>query len=48
MNILKPSASPRLNEDVTGLVFLVAGFFLLLSLVGYHPGIHSWNTANQD
>ncbi|MCA2972469.1 MAG: DNA translocase FtsK [Acidobacteriaceae bacterium] len=44
MNILKPSASPRLNE-VTGLVFLVAGFFLLLSLVSYHPGDPSWNTA---
>ncbi len=44
MDILKPSANNRLNE-VTGVVFLAAGVFLLLSLVTYHPGDPSWNTA---
>jgi S-DNA-T family DNA segregation ATPase FtsK/SpoIIIE len=44
MDILKPSANNRLNE-VTGVVFLAAGAFLLLSLVSYHPGDPSWNTA---
>ncbi len=44
MDILKPSANNRLNE-VTGVVFLAVGTFLLLSLVTYHPGDPSWNTA---
>jgi S-DNA-T family DNA segregation ATPase FtsK/SpoIIIE len=44
MDILKPSANIRLNE-VTGVVFVAAGLFLLLSLVSYHPGDPSWNTA---
>ncbi len=44
MDILKPSANNRLNE-FTGVVFLAAGAFLLLSLVTYQPGDPSWNTA---
>jgi len=44
MYILKPSANNRLNE-VTGVVFLAIGVFLLLSLVTFHPGDPSWNTA---
>jgi S-DNA-T family DNA segregation ATPase FtsK/SpoIIIE len=44
MDILKPSANNRLNE-VTGVVFLAVGVFLLLSLLTYHPGDPSWNTA---
>lgn len=44
MDILKPSANNRLNE-VTGVVFLAVGVFLLLSLVTYQPGDPSWNTA---
>jgi len=44
MDILKPSANIRLNE-VTGVVFIAAGLILLLSLISYHPGDPSWNTA---
>ncbi|MFN7648770.1 MAG: DNA translocase FtsK [Acidobacteriota bacterium] len=44
MDILKPSTSPRLNE-ITGVVVVVAGAFLLLSLISYHPADPSWNTA---
>ncbi len=44
MDILKPSANNRLNE-VTGIVFVAVGLFLVLSLASYHPGDPSWNTA---
>jgi len=44
MDILKPSANNRLNE-ITGIVFVAIGLFLVLSLASYHPGDPSWNTA---
>ena len=45
MNILGPTAVPRLNE-VVGVVLLFAVFFLTLSLVSYYPQDPSWNTAS--
>lgn len=44
MQILSPSANQRLNE-ATGIVFLVAAFLLVLSLVSYDPYDPSLNTA---
>jgi S-DNA-T family DNA segregation ATPase FtsK/SpoIIIE len=44
MNILGPTAVPRLNEAL-GVVLLFAVVFLTLSLVSYYPQDPSWNTA---
>ncbi len=45
MRILGPTRFERLNE-AAGLVFLVAGLFVTLSLVSYHPQDPSWNAVS--
>ncbi len=45
MRILGPTRFDRLNE-AAGLVFLVAGLFVTLSLVSYHPQDPSWNAVS--
>ena len=45
MRFLGPTRNHRLNEVVGG-VFLLASFAVTLSLVSYHPGDPSWNTAS--
>jgi S-DNA-T family DNA segregation ATPase FtsK/SpoIIIE len=44
MRLLGPTNFRRLNE-AAGIVFLLAGLLLALSLVSYHPLDPSWNTA---
>jgi S-DNA-T family DNA segregation ATPase FtsK/SpoIIIE len=44
MNILGPTRYARLNE-AAAIVFLLAGLFVLLSLVSYNYEDPSWNTA---
>ncbi len=44
MNILGPTRYARLNE-AAAIVFLLAGLFVLLSLVSYNYQDPSWNTA---
>lgn len=44
MNILGPTRYARLNE-AAAIVFLLAGFFVLLSLASYNYQDPSWNTA---
>jgi DNA segregation ATPase FtsK/SpoIIIE, S-DNA-T family len=45
MKLLGPTRFHRLNE-ATALVFLLAGLFLSLSLVSYHPQDPSWNVVS--
>lgn len=45
MRILGPTRHHRLNEAAAA-VFLLAGFFVLLSLASYFPQDPSWNTAS--
>jgi S-DNA-T family DNA segregation ATPase FtsK/SpoIIIE len=45
MRILGPTRFTRLNE-AAGLVFLVAGLFVTLSLISYHPQDPSWNAVS--
>ncbi|HTS51618.1 MAG TPA: DNA translocase FtsK 4TM domain-containing protein [Bryobacteraceae bacterium] len=45
MRILGPTRFERLNE-AAGLVFLIAGLFVTLSLVSYHPQDPSWNAVS--
>ncbi len=45
MRILGPTRFDRLNE-AAGLVFLVAGLFVTLSLISYHPQDPSWNAVS--
>ncbi len=45
MRILGPTRFDRLNE-AAGLVFLVAGLFITLSLISYHPQDPSWNAVS--
>ena len=44
MQFLGPTGHKRLNEALA-FVYLIAGFFVFLSLVSYHPFDPSWNTA---
>jgi S-DNA-T family DNA segregation ATPase FtsK/SpoIIIE len=44
MNYLGPTRHPRLNEAVS-ILFLIAGLFIFIGLVSYHPLDPSWNTA---
>ncbi len=44
MNILGPTRSPRLNE-VAAIVYLLAAFFVLLSLASYRYQDPSWDTV---
>jgi DNA segregation ATPase FtsK/SpoIIIE, S-DNA-T family len=44
MKILGPTRFHRLNE-AGGLVFLFAGFFIILCLISYHPQDPSWNSV---
>jgi S-DNA-T family DNA segregation ATPase FtsK/SpoIIIE len=45
MKLLGPTRYPRLNE-AAALVFLLAGLFLILSLVSYHAQDPSWNVVS--
>ena len=45
MNILGPTRFHRLNE-AGGLVYLFAGFFLMLCLISFHPQDPSWNLVS--
>jgi S-DNA-T family DNA segregation ATPase FtsK/SpoIIIE len=44
MNYLGPTRHPRLNEAVS-ILFLIAGLFIFIGLVSYHPLDPSWNTV---
>ena len=44
MKFLGPTRHPRLNEALA-VVYLIAGLFILLSLVSYHPFDPSLNTS---
>jgi S-DNA-T family DNA segregation ATPase FtsK/SpoIIIE len=44
MRFLGPTRHARLNE-AGAVVFLIAGLFLLFSLISYYPLDASWNTS---